>query len=112
MSELTGADVAASNDLTGNQALGGDWDLEIVTGQIESAVPFDLEAMEDYDYTLANFNVIAITDDGTGTVAGTLSKAILDANVAPGDDNITLTTGVTFTQTPNQLIDSNRPLAK
>ncbi|MGL6137078.1 MAG: DUF4347 domain-containing protein, partial [Planktothrix sp.] len=32
LSEITGADVAASNDLTGNQALGGDWDLEIATG--------------------------------------------------------------------------------
>jgi hypothetical protein len=63
--------------------------------------------MEDYDYTLANFDVTVATDDGTGTVAGTLSKAILDANTAPGDDTITLTTGVRFTQIPNQLIDSN-----
>ena len=108
LSELTGADVAASNDLTGNAAKGGDWDLEIVTGQIESAVPFNRQAMEDYDYTLANFDVTEATDDGTGTVAGTLSKAILDANVAPGDDTITLTTGVRFTGIPNQqLIDSN-----
>jgi Ca2+-binding RTX toxin-like protein len=107
LSEITGGDVAASNDLTGNAAQGGDWDLEIVTGKIESAVPFNREAMEDYEYTLANFNVTVATDDGTGSVAGTLSKAILDANVTPGDDTITLTTGVTFTQTPNQLIDSN-----
>jgi len=49
LSELTGADVAASNDLTGNAVKGGDWDLEIVTGQIESAVPFNRQAMEDYD---------------------------------------------------------------
>ncbi|WP_445243932.1 DUF4347 domain-containing protein, partial [Microcoleus sp. S13_B4] len=106
LSELTGADVAASNDLTGNAVKGGDWDLEIVTGQIESTVPFNRQAMEDYDYTLANFDVTEASDDGTGTVAGTLSKAILDANVAPGDDTITLTTGVT-TGRPNQLIDSN-----
>ncbi|MEG4521144.1 DUF4347 domain-containing protein, partial [Microcoleus sp. AT9_A5] len=107
LSELTGADVAASNDLTGNAAKGGDWDLEIVTGKIESAVPFNRQAMEDYDYTLANFNVTVAIDDGTGTVAGTLSKAILDANTAAGDDTITLQTNVTFTQIPNQLIDSN-----
>ncbi|MEG4916550.1 DUF4347 domain-containing protein, partial [Microcoleus sp. B7-D4] len=107
LSELTGADVAASNDLTGSAAKGGDWDLEIVTGQIESAVPFNRQAMEDYDYTLATFNVTEATDDGTGTVAGTLSKAILDANTTLEDDTITLTTNVRFTQTPNQLIDSN-----
>ncbi|MEG4225653.1 MULTISPECIES: DUF4347 domain-containing protein, partial [unclassified Microcoleus] len=107
LSELTGADVAASNDLTGNAVKGGDWDLEIVTGQIESAVPFNRQAMEDYDYTLANFDVTVATDDGTGTVAGTLSKAILDANAAGGDDTITIQTNVRFTGTPNVPINSN-----
>ena len=34
---LTGADVAASNDLTGNANLGGDWNLEVTTGNIEAA---------------------------------------------------------------------------
>ncbi|MGB7346412.1 MAG: DUF4347 domain-containing protein, partial [Pirellulaceae bacterium] len=38
MSELTGADVAASDDLTGRSELGGDWDLEIATGSIEAEV--------------------------------------------------------------------------
>ena len=33
---LTGADVAASNDLTGNFNLGGDWTLEVATGKIET----------------------------------------------------------------------------
>ncbi len=63
--------------------------------------------MKDYDYTLANFNVTAATDNGTGTVAGTLSKAILDANATAGDDTITLTTNVRFTGTPTQVINSN-----
>ena len=35
---LTGADVAASEDPTGNSKLGGDWDLEYTTGSIESEV--------------------------------------------------------------------------
>ncbi|MEG4397012.1 DUF4347 domain-containing protein, partial [Microcoleus sp. BROC3] len=107
LSQLTGADVAASNDLTGNKALGGDWDLEIVTGKIEAAVPFDREAMKDYEYTLASFSVTVATDDGTGTVAGTLSKAILDANAAAGDDTITLTTNVTVTGVMKTLVNSN-----
>jgi hypothetical protein len=34
---LTGADVAASTDLTGSAALGGDWDLEFSTGSIEAS---------------------------------------------------------------------------
>ncbi|MGB8690781.1 MAG: DUF4347 domain-containing protein, partial [Microcoleus sp.] len=107
LSEITGADISASNDLTGNQTLGGDWDLEIATGQIEASVPFNQEAMTDYEYTLANFDVTAATDDGTGTVAGTLSKAILDANAAAGDDTITLTTNVTVGGVMLTLVNSN-----
>ena len=37
LSQLTGADVAASDDLTGSAALGGDWQLEYVTGGIQSS---------------------------------------------------------------------------
>ena len=37
LSQLTGADIAASNDLTGNTSLGGNWDLEVTTGNIESS---------------------------------------------------------------------------
>ena len=35
LSRLTGADVAASDDLTGAAALGGDWELEVATGIID-----------------------------------------------------------------------------
>jgi hypothetical protein len=37
LADLTGSDVAASTDLTGNAALGGDWTLEVITGAIETA---------------------------------------------------------------------------
>jgi hypothetical protein len=40
LAALTGADVAASDDLTGNAALGGDWDLEAQTGDIEITSAF------------------------------------------------------------------------
>ena len=66
LSELTHADVAASDNLTGNVAQGGDWNLEIATGKIEATVPFNQEAMKDYDYVLANYDVTVATDDGTG----------------------------------------------
>lgn len=38
LAKATGADVAASDDLTGNSALGGDWDLELRTGSVEASV--------------------------------------------------------------------------
>ena len=36
IAEITGADVAASDDLTGAEAKGGDWDLEVAIGTIET----------------------------------------------------------------------------
>uniref|UniRef100_Q3AR75 VCBS n=1 Tax=Chlorobium chlorochromatii (strain CaD3) TaxID=340177 RepID=Q3AR75_CHLCH len=50
LAEATGADVAASDDLTGSAALGGDWDLEYATGAIESGV--DTNVVQEYDGVL------------------------------------------------------------
>ncbi|WP_319287850.1 DUF4347 domain-containing protein, partial [Desulfosarcina sp.] len=52
ISELTGADVAASDDPTGHQSLGGDWDLEYDTGTIESKAAISEQALENYRATL------------------------------------------------------------
>ncbi|MEW6160246.1 MAG: DUF4347 domain-containing protein, partial [Verrucomicrobiota bacterium] len=41
LAELTGADVAASIDATGDAALGGDWNLESTIGSVETAGLFD-----------------------------------------------------------------------
>ena len=38
LSNLTGADVASSDDKTGHADLGGDWSLEYVTGAIETSI--------------------------------------------------------------------------
>ena len=40
LSELTGASVAASQNLTGSVAKGGDWELEVTTGKIEMLLSF------------------------------------------------------------------------
>lgn len=49
--QLTGADVAASDDLTGSPILGGDWKLEYQSGNIEPSNL--LEARANYEYVLA-----------------------------------------------------------
>ncbi len=105
LAQATGADVAASDDLTGSAALGGDWDLEVQTGDIEAAIA--LTSQTAYQHTLRNFNVTAATDDGTGLVANTLSWAIEQANFASGDDTVTLNSDVRFTAQPIISIDSN-----
>ncbi|MBE9164658.1 DUF4347 domain-containing protein, partial [Tychonema sp. LEGE 06208] len=53
ISEFTGANIAASNNLTGSAALGGDWELEITTGQINAEVAFEKKVLENYKSVLA-----------------------------------------------------------
>ena len=50
---ITQADIAASVDDTGPQRLGGDWDLEIQKGEIESDSPFTEKALLDFSHLLS-----------------------------------------------------------
>lgn len=65
LSELTGADVAASDDYTGSVNQRGDWQLEQSTGVIEATVLAPL----DYDHNLATVQKLgdAISVDGVNT---------------------------------------------
>jgi Domain of unknown function (DUF4347)/Domain of unknown function (DUF4082) len=70
---LTGADVAASTDLTGNAAQGGDWTLEYSTGNIETETPLTDSLMNSYQDLLVSLfttQTPAITNasDGPGVV--------------------------------------------
>ncbi|MGE5517972.1 MAG: Ig-like domain-containing protein [Bacteroidota bacterium] len=49
---LGDVDVAASTDRTGPTRLGGDWDLEYRTGDIETVLPFTLAGMQDISHCL------------------------------------------------------------
>ncbi len=61
LSDMTGADVAASDDVTGTAAHGGDWDLETRTGIIESNVAASELGQHSYTGTLAD---IVVTEAG------------------------------------------------
>ncbi len=63
LASLTGADVAASTDLTGASARGGDWTLEYATGSIEA----QSLAFEGFDATL---EVAAISATGAPSTNG------------------------------------------
>ncbi|MEZ2315836.1 MAG: DUF4347 domain-containing protein, partial [Microcoleus sp.] len=52
LSEITGADIAASANPTGSAELGGDWELEIQTGAIEATVPFNPNTLKTYSGVL------------------------------------------------------------
>ncbi|MCU8008094.1 DUF4347 domain-containing protein, partial [Shewanella sp. SM87] len=53
ISNNTGLDIAASNNLTGNAELQGDWDLEVTRGNIESTLAFSEKALRDFSGVLA-----------------------------------------------------------
>lgn len=53
LAQHTGADVAASNDRTGHIELGGDWELEVQRGEIETAPLVDPAVAALYRQTLA-----------------------------------------------------------
>jgi|GEM_PF-2529161 hypothetical protein len=95
LSQLTGADVAASVDLTGNAAKGGNWILEKATGVIEAGHAFTRKVRDAYQDVLATFTVTNTNDSG----AGSLRQAILDANGAGGADTINFNIGLGGPQT-------------
>lgn len=79
LSALTGADVTASDDLTGHASLGGDWDLEFGVGVIDTPIAFSTAIQQDWMSVLTEGpTVTAITDtailsdSNTGAISFTI----------------------------------------
>ena len=89
MSALTGADVAASVDDTGNAVYGGDWDLEYQTGSIQTNVALSAEIQQGWQGKLAVITVTTATDVvDAGDGLTSLREAINQANAGSGGDTI------------------------
>ena len=82
IARLTEADVAASEDLTGHAALGGDWTLEFTTGRVEAQVLVSAQAQQAWMAALAP----EVLDFDTVTWPGGLA-----ASYAVGAGNVALT---------------------
>ncbi len=54
---LTGANIAASTNLTGSAAKGGDWELGYTTGDISASLAFKSETLANYDRVLSNYTL-------------------------------------------------------
>jgi Domain of unknown function (DUF4347)/Bacterial Ig-like domain len=85
LSVATGADIAASDNKTGNAAKGGDWELEIVSGEVSPLI--EVAGLDAYEHVLVTSSV--------GTIAQ-LKAAIATGNTDGLDDTITLTGNLTF----------------
>mgnify|MGYP001791491610 CR=1 FL=1 len=82
LSELTGTDVAASNDLTGGSHVGGNWAFEVTTGEIEAAIAFSDAVTSDYSSVLATF-----------TGSQTIGSTVFDEAVTISGDVVLKVTG-------------------
>lgn len=72
--QLTGADVAASTNLTG---IGGDWNLEFTKGAIESPLALAPDAMANYQGNLDTILVTNANDSGTGSLRAAIAPLLL-----------------------------------
>ncbi|MGC8099925.1 Ig-like domain-containing protein [Metapseudomonas otitidis] len=88
LADMTGADIAASDDNTGGNAKGGDWDLEVTTGQIAASNALNLSRLGSYDHLLVTTSVSTLAQ---------LKSAITTGVADNADDVITLTGNITFT---------------
>ncbi|MCH5376789.1 MAG: DUF4347 domain-containing protein, partial [Planctomycetes bacterium] len=77
LARLTGADVAASNDPTGSEVRGGDWDLEFMRGVIETRTLVQIGSAPAYQGLLAQVDVPADETKVTFTAANLLYRGPL-----------------------------------
>ncbi|GLX80160.1 hypothetical protein tinsulaeT_35000 [Thalassotalea insulae] len=69
LSHQTSLDIAASNDLTGHDSMGGDWDLEVKKGDVKSAPLFDSKALLNFDDVLGFSGNLSLNNLPTGYAA-------------------------------------------
>ncbi|MEG5213399.1 FG-GAP-like repeat-containing protein, partial [Microcoleus sp. ARI1-A5] len=106
LSELTGADIAASANLTGNAALGGDWELEVHTGLIETPIPFNANTLKTYrgvlgfatkvDFPTGSYSVSV----SLGDINGDKKPDLAVANIGSANVSILLNTTPAGATTP------------
>ncbi|MCT7960590.1 DUF4347 domain-containing protein [Laspinema sp. D1] len=102
LAALTGADIAASDDLTGSAKLNGNWTLEVSQGNIETPVPFQSEAIAGYNALLPEPYTVNAED------VADLIKKITAANNDEQDSIINLEKGIyNLTKIDNDILGAN-----
>jgi fibronectin-binding autotransporter adhesin len=95
LAERTGADIAASTDLTGHASLGGDWDLEYGYGRIDSNTFISAQIAGEYVHILA-----APVIDLNGATAGNDVAAAFTENQTNGSTGQAANQGCRNNQSP------------
>jgi len=85
IASLTNADVAASDDITGHESLGGNWELEYVKGNVSTDIVFTPDLQANW---VAKLDTVIVTSFNDIIDSDTSSVAALLAD--PGADGISL----------------------
>ncbi|MGD9126238.1 MAG: DUF4347 domain-containing protein, partial [Planctomycetia bacterium] len=85
ITDLTGADVAASIDPTGHESLGGDWDLEYQSGEVETTTIASTSIQENWLSLLTAAGITVTPIDSTTTEAGGQASFTVVLDTAPTD---------------------------
>ncbi|HEY9297785.1 MAG TPA: DUF4347 domain-containing protein, partial [Phormidium sp.] len=105
--ELTGANIAAANNLIGSAKLGGNWQLNVTAGRVKTPIAFETKTQETYsavlvslvDETFQDANLtgpwifgVSGTSDSPALTAGTGSDTFPGLNIdQPGSGALRLT---------------------
>ena len=104
LAALTKTDVAASEDLTGTQSLGGDWDLEYRSGDVQTHVLMAAAEQQSWNALLVAPVIDLDADDSSGATGANFQTVFVDAQVG-GPVNIT-DTDVTITDVDSTTLTS------
>jgi VCBS repeat-containing protein len=96
LSSLTDADVAASDDITGADWLGGDAELEVTVGDIETATALTQESMNEAGVLLA----VPTTESKAVTIVQNVQYAFTEADFAFSDVDGDSFQGIEITTLP------------
>ncbi|RKZ48833.1 MAG: hypothetical protein DRQ58_03530, partial [Gammaproteobacteria bacterium] len=104
LAKLTGADVAASDDATGATELGGDWDLEVQQGDIETRIAIEELAQHNWLNTLVSAEV-NLDPDSSQSNNGVYVNVTPDGSVVDVTDSDAIITDVDDTELASLTID-------
>ncbi|MEM8639823.1 MAG: CHAT domain-containing protein [Cyanobacteria bacterium P01_G01_bin.54] len=109
LAEMTGADVAASVDVTGSDHYQGDWHLEYRTGSIDEQIPFTPETLTDWEGKLAAWTVTSSADAGPGSLRDRIETDAGNGDMIVFDSarTVTLTSGEITWTTDDLELDGN-----
>jgi hypothetical protein len=104
LSEITEANIAASATPTGSTELGGDWKLEVQTGDIKATIPFNAKALNTYIGVLGFASKVDFTTGSTpfsvsiGDFNGDGKPDLATANSGSASNNASILLNTTATR--------------